>query len=247
MSKLTKEFVEGFLERYDGDLSGSILDLADGGNPLHALLEGLDRKDIIKWLQEEFDGLLMHGFEPAQDIDLPERKNSELLLAFLEKTKPENSRGLQFEIEAVGDPEEGYTPEKYIQAYEVSIRYEGTELGTCALESEGAYVSGKWVAESAQWPTLLQGVVPLPTVVIQEPQHQRQEVDRIEKLETGLSKPIKEYDRIVDGRPDARKQLEQTNPGLVAARDQAVVKEKRHRIQQELAARSARQSNSRRR
>jgi len=33
MSKLTKEFVEGFLERYDGDLSGPILDLADGGNP----------------------------------------------------------------------------------------------------------------------------------------------------------------------------------------------------------------------
>jgi hypothetical protein len=42
-------------------------------------------------------------------------------------------------------------------------------------------VRGKWVAESAQWPTLLQGVVPLPTVVIQEPQGQRQEVDRIEK------------------------------------------------------------------
>src|SRR5271166_6391166 len=144
MSKLTKEFVDGFLERYDGDFLGPILDLADGGNPLHALLEGLDRKDIIEWLQEEFDGLLMHGFEPAQDIDLPERKNSELLLGFLEKTKPENSRGLQFEIEGVGDPEEGYTPEKYIQAYEVSIRYEGTELGTCALESEGAYISGKW-------------------------------------------------------------------------------------------------------
>ena len=62
-----------------------------------------------------------------------------------------------------------------------------------------------------------------------------------------LSQPIKEYDCTVDGRPDARKQLEQTNPSLVAARDQAVVEEKRHRIQQELAARSARQSNSRRR
>jgi hypothetical protein len=186
MSKLTKEFVEGFLERYDGDLSGPILELADGGNPLHALLERLDRKDIIEWLQEEFEGLLMHGFKPAQDIDRPERKNSELLLAFLEKTKPENSRGLEFEIEAVGDPEEGYTPKKYIQAYEVSIRYEATELGTCALESEGAYISGKWVAESAQWPTLLRGLISLPRVAIQEPQGQRQEVDRIEKLETGL-------------------------------------------------------------
>ena len=356
MSKLTKEFVEGFLERYDGDLSGPILELADGGNPLHALLEGLDRKDIIEWLQEEFDGLLMHGFEPAQDIDLPERKNSELLLAFLEKTKPENSRGLQFEIEAVGDPEEGYTPEKYIQAYEVSIRYEGTELGTCALESEGAYISGKWVAESAQWPTLLQGVVPLPTVVIQEPQHQRQELDRIEERETkaepreisglshgdvasiygayhklkarqgglsavsigelakesgvpvprvqqfllsearqdrvdlhatslvwqslsptdkagatpvpGRSEPaitvtireklattapsaglldvIKAYDDIVD-RPEARKQLEQTNPGLVAARDKAVTELRREKVNQELAQKQALQQTRARR
>ena len=62
-----------------------------------------------------------------------------------------------------------------------------------------------------------------------------------------LSQPVKEYDRIVEGRPDGRKQLEQTNPGLVAARDRAVVEEKRNRIQQELAARSARQSNSLRR
>jgi hypothetical protein len=298
----------------------------------------------------------MHGFEPAQDIDLPERKNSELLLAFLEKTKPENSRGLQFEIEAVGDPEEGYTPEKYIQAYEVSIRYEGTGLGTCALESEGAYISGKWVAESAQWPTLLQGVVPLPTVVIQEPQHQRQELDRIEERETkaepreisglshgdvasiygayhklkarqgglsavsigelakesgvpvprvqqfllsearqdrvdlhtstlvwhtlspedkagatavpGWSEPaitvtireklattapsaslldvIKAYDDIVD-RPEARKQLEQTNPGLVAARDKAVTELRREKVNQELAQKQALQQTRARR
>jgi hypothetical protein len=63
-------------------------------DPVGSLLERLNRKDIIEWLQEEFDGLLMHGFEPVQDIDLPERKNSELLLAFLAKTKPENSWGL---------------------------------------------------------------------------------------------------------------------------------------------------------
>jgi hypothetical protein len=147
MSKLTKEFVDGFLERYDGDLSGPILDLADGGNPLHALLEGLDRKDIIEWLQEEFDELLMHGFEPLLEDGGFERNNAEILLGYLEKTKAETSPGLQFEIEAVGDPEKSYTPEKYIQEYDVSIRYEGTELGSCALESEGAYISGKWVAE----------------------------------------------------------------------------------------------------
>jgi hypothetical protein len=91
--KLTKEFVEGFLERYDGDLSEPILDVAGRADPVGSLLEYLNRKDIIEWLQYEFDGLLMHGFHPAQDLELPERKNSELLLAFLEATKAENSRG----------------------------------------------------------------------------------------------------------------------------------------------------------
>lgn len=32
-----------------------------------------------------------------------------------------------------------------------------------------------------------------------------------------LADAIKEYDRIVDGRPEVRKQLEQTNPALVSA------------------------------
>jgi len=46
--------------------------------------------------------------------------------------------------------------------------------------------------------------------------------------------------------PEDRKKLERTAPLLVAARDQAVVEQKRERLQQELAIRSARQSNSRR-
>ena len=333
--KLTKELVEGFLERYDGDLSEPILDIAGSADPVGSLLEYLNRKDIIEWLQYEFDGLLMHGFQPAQDLELPERKNSELLLAFLEATKAENSRSLECDIKPVGDPEELHTPEKYIQEYDVSIRYEGTELGSCALESEGAYILGKWVAESAQWPTLLQGLIPLPTVAIVEPEGQRQEIDRIEKLEIGLrladvaaiyaaydqlkarqgnlsavsigelskesgvpvprlqqfllsearqdrvdlhanillwhslnpddragathvpgrSEPaitvtirqklvtaalpagldvIKAYDEIV-GQPEARKQLEQTNPALVAARDRAITEVRREKLNQELA------------
>src|SRR5262249_16962277 len=51
---------------------------------------------------------------------------------------------------------------------------------------------------------------------------------------------IKEYDRLVDG-PAARKQLEKERPSLVAARDSAVVQQKRQRFERELAARSARQ------
>jgi hypothetical protein len=64
-----------------------------------------------------------------------------------------------------------------------------------------------------------------------------------EQLPTVKSEMIEEYDRLVD-EPAARRELEKQNPGLVAARDSAVIEEKRKRLQQELAARSSRQSNS---
>ena len=54
-----------------------------------------------------------------------------------------------------------------------------------------------------------------------------------------LSEPIKKYDRVVDGRSDARRQLERTNPALVAARDQAVVELKREKIANEVAHRNS--------
>jgi hypothetical protein len=54
---------------------------------------------------------------------------------------------------------------------------------------------------------------------------------------------IKAYDVLVKT-PEERKKLEISAPLLVAARDKAVVEQKRERLQQELAARSARQSNS---
>jgi hypothetical protein len=75
---------------------------------------------------------------------------------------------------------------KYYQELELTIRYEGVELGSCVLESEGQYVSGKWVSEPAQWPTLLRGLIPLPTVAVQGPHHQDQEIDQVEELATGL-------------------------------------------------------------
>ena len=54
---------------------------------------------------------------------------------------------------------------------------------------------------------------------------------------------IKAYDRLVKS-PEDRRKLERTAPLLVAARDSAVVEQKRNRIQQQLAARSARKGNS---
>ena len=64
-----------------------------------------------------------------------------------------------------------------------------------------------------------------------------------EELQDDKSDIIKEYDRLVKS-PEARRELEKQNPGLVAARDGAVVQQKRERLERELAARSARQSNS---
>ena len=54
---------------------------------------------------------------------------------------------------------------------------------------------------------------------------------------------IKAYDVLVKT-PEDRKKLEISAPLLVAARDKAVVEQKRERLQQEFASRSARQSNS---
>ena len=58
---------------------------------------------------------------------------------------------------------------------------------------------------------------------------------------------IKAYDDIVGGRPEARKQLEQTNPGLVAARDKAVTELRREKVNQELAQKQALQQTRARR
>jgi hypothetical protein len=61
-----------------------------------------------------------------------------------------------------------------------------------------------------------------------------------QSIPEGVSLPdaIKEYERRVDD-PESRKQLEKENPALVAARDAAVVQQKKERIQQQLAVQSA--------
>jgi len=247
MGKLTNEFVEECLDRQDGDVPQLILAIAEGANPIDALLERISREEILDSLQQEFDGLLMHGFGPLLKNDGLERNNAEILFRYLEKTKAETSPGLKFEVEPVGDPEELGAEGKYYQEFDVTIRYEGVELGSCALESEGEHISGKWVRESAQWPTLLQGLIPLPAVVIEEPQREGQEVGRVghdpgDQRSTGGVRPvqgelfdvIKEYDQVVD-RPEARKQLEQTDPALIAARDKGVTELRREKLNEELA------------
>lgn len=86
--KLTKELVEGFLERYDGDLSEPILEIAGSGDPVGSLLEYLNRKDIIEWLLYEFDGLLMHGFQQPRILSFPKEKIASSCSHFLRQPRP---------------------------------------------------------------------------------------------------------------------------------------------------------------
>ena len=65
--------------------------------------------------------------------------------------------------------------------------------------------------------------------------HQQQSISG-EELQDDKSDIIKEYDRLVKN-PEARRQLEKQNPGLVAARDQAIVEIRREKLQKETAER----------
>ena len=128
MGKLTNEFVEECLNRRDGDVPQLILAIAERANPIDALLERISRKEILDWLQQEFDGLLMHGFKRLLKNGGLERNNAEILLGYLEKTKADTSPGLKFEVEPVGDPEELGAEGKYHQEFDVTIRYEAGQL-----------------------------------------------------------------------------------------------------------------------
>jgi hypothetical protein len=57
-----------------------------------------------------------------------------------------------------------------------------------------------------------------------------------EERQDDKSDIIKEYDRLVKS-PEARRELEKQNPGLVAARDKAIVELRREKLQKETAER----------
>jgi hypothetical protein len=174
MSELTQEFVQECLDRhpYGVDVSKLILDIAQGANAAEALLSRVSRSDIIEWLGYEIEILL----EPAVKPPIEERNSAEMLLGYLEKTKAEGSPGLVIDVELDAVEELGAGP-KYYQVFNVTIRYEGAELAEPAPDSEGEYKDGKWVAEPVKWPALLEGLIPLPELVSEEPEVEEEEVD----------------------------------------------------------------------
>jgi hypothetical protein len=174
MSELTQEFVQECLDRhpYGVDLSKLILDIAQGANAAEALLSRVSRSDIIEWLGYQIEILVD---EPVKN-SAQERASAEMLLGYLEKTKAEGSPGLVIDVERDAVEELGAGP-KYYQVFNVTIRYEGAELAEPAPDSEGEYKDGKWVAEPVKWPALLEGLIPLPELVSEEPEVEEEEVD----------------------------------------------------------------------
>jgi hypothetical protein len=177
MAELNEQFIQECLDRhpYNTDMSKLILEIAQGANVTETLLSRVSRSDIIEWLGYEIQILL----EPAVKPPIEERNSAELLLGYLEKTKADGSPGLVIDVEREAVEELGVGP-KYYQVFYVTIRYEGAELAEPAPDSEGEYKDGKWVAEPAKWPALLEGLMPLPELVSEEPEVEveEEEVDQ---------------------------------------------------------------------
>jgi putative DNA primase/helicase len=120
---------------------------------------------------------------------------------------------------------EGYAREE-LRA-EIASLIIGAELGT-------GYEPAQHAAYAASWAKILRDD---PLEIFRA----AADAEKIQKYFLGLQQQadlpdaIKEYDRIVDGRPEARKQLEQTNPALVVARDKAVTELRREKANQEIA------------
>jgi hypothetical protein len=70
------------------------------------------------------------------------------------------------------------------------------QLAEPAPDSEGEYKDGKWVAEPAKWPALLEGLMPLPELVSEEPEVEvEEEVDQPGEHEQREQAVLREIER----------------------------------------------------
>lgn len=161
MAEITKDFIAHYLEyrfpEKDIDKLSTEVFEADRGQAdltkLGRLLEGIDQRDLPRWLKSELERLV--------DYDSVDgRNNAELLLTYLDhKRLP---AGLQFDVYEMGEPEQLVYGSRieYSQDFEVRFRYNNVYVGSCFLNATGHWESGKWIAKPAEWPALLQGLAP---------------------------------------------------------------------------------------
>jgi hypothetical protein len=173
-----------------------ISEIAQGANATGVLLSPLARSEIIEWLGNEIEALVDEPVLPK--VGEAARNNGEILLGYLEKTKTEGSPGLVVDVERDA-PEESFSGPKYYQVFYVTIRYEGAELASSAPDSEGEYKDGKWLAEPVKWSDFLEGIIPLPELVIEEPEVEEQEAGEAREEEKREREVSREIDRAIAG------------------------------------------------
>jgi putative DNA primase/helicase len=115
---------------------------------------------------------------------------------------------------------QGYTREE-LRA-EIASMIVGSELGI-------GYDPGQHAAYAAGWVSILKDQ-PLEIFRAAADAEKIQKYLYILQQKESLTDMIKEYDRVVDG-PQSRKQLENENPGLVAERDAAIIRQKKEQVQ----------------
>jgi hypothetical protein len=124
--------------------------------------------------------------------------------------------------------------QQYLLSAEIASMIIGSELGI-------EYDPGQHAAYAASWVRILENQ---PLQIFRAAadgekfhtylQRLQQQQSISKELPADKSEIIKEYDRLVDG-PAARRELEKQNPGLVAARDQAIVELRREKLRKETA------------
>ena len=198
MGVLTQEFVQECLDRHPFgiDVSKLISEIAQGANATDVLLSPLDRSEITEWLGNEIEALVDEPVLPK--VGEAARNNGEILLGYLEKTKDEGSSGLVIDVERDA-PEESALGSKYYQVFYVTARYEGVELASCAPHSEGEYKDGKWIAQPVKWSAFLEGLIPLPKLVSEEPEVEEQEAGEAREEEKREREVSREIDRAIAG------------------------------------------------
>ena len=197
MPELSEQFVEECLDQYPlgTELPKVFLEISKGASLTDALLSPLTRDDIIQLLTSKIETLVE---AQASDNVTEERNAAEILLGYLGKTKPEASSGLVVDVDRDSVEEHG-SGSKYYQGFNVTVWYDDCELLSLAPESGGEYKEGKWVAEPVKWPVAVEGLLPLPELVSEEPQVEEEEEDVAGEHEKREQVVLREIERSTTG------------------------------------------------
>ena len=92
MAEISEQFIQECLDRHRLEVNTAevILEIAQGRDATEALLERVDRSDIMWWLGNQMEAIV-EAMEP-KPVDEVSRKNAEILLRYLEVRKRKGLR-----------------------------------------------------------------------------------------------------------------------------------------------------------